>query len=174
MNIQEEISKEHSKTQVQKIARYIGADEILFAELIKIFLTGDVISTQRSSWILSECATVNPILISPYFKEFINKLHQTGIHDAAKRNIVRIWQEVPISEQYIGEIYDICLSYLTDNEAVAIKAFAMTVCYNITRQIPELKPELHFIIENLLLKHQHGSAAIRSRGKKILAEMKKK
>ena len=50
----------------------------------------------------------------------------------------------------------------------------MTVCHNITKIIPELKQELYFMIEVVVLKHQHGSPAIKNRGKKILAELKKK
>lgn len=174
MNLIQEILREHSKENVKKITDYIGLDEDRFAELMQIFLKGDYITIQRSSWIVSECAEAHPFFIAPYFKNLIDKLHEPNIHDSARRNIVRIWQFVEIPEEFIGEIYDICFRYLSGNEAIAVVVFSMTVCHNITKRVPELKSELSFMIEDLLLKHQYGSPAIRSRGNKILAQLKKK
>lgn len=174
MNIHQEILREHSKANVDKIVNYIGADEELFAELIKLFLKGDSRTTQRTSWILSECAAKYPFQIKPYFKDFLEKINEPNLHESVRRNIVRNWQFVEIPEEYLGEIYDICFRYLSENQPIATIVFSMTVCHNITTRIPELKIELRFRIEDLLLKHQYGSAAIKSRGSKILAKLKKK
>lgn len=174
MNLHQEILREHSKASVNKIIEYIGTDEDFFAELMQIFLKGDYITTQRSSWIVSECAEFYPFLIKPYFRNLIDKLHEPDIHDAVRRNIVRIWQFIEIPEEFMGEVYDICFRYLTGNEAIAVVVFSMTVCLNITKYFPELKTELRVTIEDLLLKHQNGSAGINGRGKKVLAELKKK
>jgi hypothetical protein len=174
MNLYQEILREHSKENVKKITDYIGTDEDRFAELMQIFLKGDATTIQRSSWIVSECAEEYPFLIKPYFKNLIDKLHEPNIHPSARRNIVRIWQFVEIPEEFIGEIYDICFRYLTGNEAIAVVVFSMTVCLNITKHFPELKTELRVTIEDLLLKQQNCSAGINSRGKKVLAELKKK
>jgi hypothetical protein len=176
MNLHQEILQEHSKENVKKITDYIGLDEDRFAELMHIFLNGDYTTIQRSSWIVSECAEKYPFFIAPYFKNLIEKLHEPDIHPSARRNIVRIWQFVVIPEEYVGEVYDICFNYLSASttEAIAVVVFSMTVCRNITKLIPELKPELCFMIEDVLMKHQFGSPAIKHRGKKILAELKKK
>ncbi|WP_435354403.1 hypothetical protein [Emticicia sp. SJ17W-69] len=174
MNLQQEILKEYSKANVDSIANYVGGDEQRFAELMQLFLNGDYITTQRSSWILSECAANQPSLVYPFFKEFIEKLHAPNVHDSARRNIIRTWQFIEIPEEYIGEVYDTCFRFLSSNEAIAVIVFSMTVCHNITKIIPELKQELFFMIENVVQKHQYGSPAIKSRGNKILAELKKK
>ena len=174
MNLYQEILQEHSKENVKKITDYIGLDKDRFAELIQIFLKGDYITIQRSSWIVSECAETQPFLITPYFKNLIDKLHEPNIHPSARRNIVRIWQFVEIPDEFLGEIYDICFRYLSGNEAIAVVVFSMTVCHNITKRIPELKPELYFMIEDVVQKHQFGSPAIKHRGNKILAKLKKK
>ncbi|WP_394993881.1 hypothetical protein [Emticicia sp.] len=173
MNLQQEILKEYSKTNVDKISKYVGGDEQRFAELMQLFLNGDYVTTQRSSWILSECAANQPFLIPPFFKNFIEKLHEPNIHDSARRNIIRTWQFIEIPDEYIGEVYDICFHYLSSKEAIAVIVFSMTVCHNITKIIPDLKQELSFMIEDVVLKHQNSSPAIKSRGKKILAELKK-
>lgn len=174
LDIESELTKEFSKAQVNKVANYIGADSERFAVLINIFLRGHYIHTQKSGWVLSECAKQYSHLVIPYFRNFIQKLQEPMVSDSVKRNIVRMWQFVDIPEEYTGEIYDICFGFMHSNEAIAIKAFSMTVCYTIVKQIPELRTELRLSIEDLLLKNQDGSAAILSRGKKILAQMKKK
>ncbi|MFD2521549.1 hypothetical protein [Emticicia soli] len=174
LDIESELAKDFSKAQVTKIANYIGANSESFALLMNIFLRGHYINTQKAGWVLSECAAHYPLLVIPYFRNFIQKLQDPMVPDSVKRNIVRVWQFVEIPEEYTGEIYDICFGFMHSNEAIAIKAFSMTVCYNIVRRIPELRTELRLSIEDLLLKNQDGSAAILSRGKKILAQMKKK
>lgn len=174
LDIVSEINKDFSKAQVKKIANYIGADEERFGILMTVFLKGLYINTQKAGWVLSECADKYPMLIIPYFRNFIQKLQEPFASDSVKRNIVRVWQYVDIPDEYIDDIYDICFGFLNSNEAIAIKVFSMTVCYNIARKIPELKTELRLAIDDVLMKNQNGSAAILSRGKKILADLKKK
>lgn len=174
LDIVSEINKDFSKAQVTKIADYIGADEERFGILMSVFLKGLYIHTQKAGWVLSECADNYPFLVIPYFRNFIQKLKEPFASDSVKRNIVRVWQYVDIPNEYIDEIYDICFGFLNSNEAIAIKVFSMTVCHHITRKIPELKTELRLTVEDVLMKNQDGSAAIISRGKKILADLKKK
>jgi len=174
MDIEKELAHKFSKARVKHIADLIGADEERFAELMRVFLNGEYGLTQKAAWVLSECADCYPFLIIPYFRCFINKLHEAEASDSVKRNIVRVWQYVAIPEEYIGEVYDLCYEYLNSTEAIAVRAFSITVCHNIARQLPELKPELKLTLEDLLMKNQDGSPAIKSRAKKILAQLKKK
>lgn len=174
LDIESEINREFSKAQVNKIASYIGADTERFAILMNVFLRGQYINTQKAGWVLSECADKYPLLIIPYFRNFIQKLQEPHATDSVKRNIIRVWQYVDIPDEYIDDIYDICFGFINSNEAIAIRVFSMTVCYNIARKIPELKQELRLTIEDVLMKNQDGSAAIESRGQKILKELKKK
>jgi hypothetical protein len=101
MNLHQEVLQVNSKTSCHKIVAYIGTDEKIFAELIKIFLNDNIRSTQAASGIINECIENNPFLIKPYFSVFIDKLHEPNIHDAAKRNILRAWQFVEIPEAYM-------------------------------------------------------------------------
>ena len=108
----------------------------------------------------------HPSLLEPYLPQIIKHLRHPDIHDAIKRNIVRILHNVKIPEEHYGEVADICFTYLEDpNVAVAIRAFSMTVLWNICQEVPELMPELRATIEDLL---DYSSAGFKSRGKKIL------
>ena len=61
---------------------------------------------------------------------------------------------------------DACCKYVeSSTEAVAIKAFALTVLGNLAKKYPEIIPEIKIIIEDQLA---HQTAAFKSRAKKFL------
>jgi hypothetical protein len=171
MNIKEELLKEHSKAQTMRIVAFVGVDKKRFQELMQLFLNNEYRITQRAAWSVSYCAIAHPALIKPYMSELIAKLKEPNVHDAVKRNIVRIWEAIDIPDDNSGEIYDICFGYLRSlDEPIAVKAFSMTVLGKICRNYLELKEELKASIEDMM---PFGSPAIVSRGKKLLKELQK-
>ena len=50
MNLREEILKEHSKTQCNKIVNWIGNSQKRFNELFELFLNDEYRVTQRAAW----------------------------------------------------------------------------------------------------------------------------
>lgn len=166
MDLLKEIEKEHSKTQTEKIVKYVGANKDRFAELMKLFLKGEYRVTQRAAWPMSYCVGNHPELITPYFKQIVPLLEKPGVHDAVKRNIVRLLQYVEIPEKYHGQVMNTCFDLIADVEtAVAIKAFSLTILDNLAKIYPEIRAELKLIIEE---RWEHETAAFRSRAKKIL------
>lgn len=165
MDFHQEIAAVANKTQAQKIADYVGNNQERFDAMMEVFYAGPYRVTQKASWVMSHCADRYPVLIVPHFKKMIRILKKTP-SDAVKRNIIRAWQLVPIPEAHLGEVADLCFTFLsTMQEPVAVKVFAMRVLLLITYQIPELKNELKLIIEDQL---PYASAAFRSRGTKVL------
>ena len=61
---------------------------------------------------------------------------------------------------------EICFKYLeSPNEAVAIKAFSLTVLGKLAKKYPEIIPEIKLMIEEQL---PHQSAAFKSRAKMFI------
>lgn len=167
MDLLKEIEKEHSKSQTEKIIKYVGANKDRFAELMKLFLKGEYRVTQRAAWPMSYCVCNHPELITPYFKQIVALLEKPGVHDAVKRNIVRLLQFVEIPKKYHGQVMNACFEFIADVEtAVAIKAFALTILDNLSKIYPDIRAELKLIIEE---RWEHETAAFRSRAKKILS-----
>lgn len=167
MDLLKEIEKEHSKTQTEKIIKYVSGSKERFAELMKLFLKGEYRVTQRAAWPMSYCVIQHPDLITPYFKQIIPLLEKPGVHDAVKRNIVRLLQDVEIPKKYHGQVMNVCFDFIADVEtAVAIKAFSLTILDNLSKLYPDIRAELKLIIEE---RWEHETAAFRSRAKKILA-----
>lgn len=162
----EQLHLEHSKAQVLRLAAWIGHDAERFSALMEIFLGGDYRLNQRSAWVLSHVAQKSPGLLAPWLPRMVAKAAEPNVHDAVKRNVVRLMEDIDIPDTILDELADICFRFLADpKEAVAIRAFSMTVLDKICEKIPELRPELRLIIEEHL---EHGTAAFKSRGKKIL------
>ncbi len=170
MDIRKELSKGHSKALTDKLVKYVGADQVRFNALITIFLEGPYQITQRAAWPLSYCVKNHPFLIDRHYGPVLKILTKPGIHDAVKRNIMRLLQFVKVPKRYQGQVIEHCFRLMDPKEPVAVRVFAMTVLANLARQHPDLKKELKLTIEDQL---PFGTAAYLSRSKKILRQLEK-
>ncbi len=172
MNIEDALMQEHSKKQCDKIVKYIGSNKERFAELMKLFFESEYRITQRAAWPMSYCVRNYPELIKPYFNRLINNLQKKGIPDAVIRNTVRLLQDVEIPKKHHGKLMDICFGYIQSTKApVAFKAFSLTILGNLSKQYPDIIPELKLIIEE---RWEHETAAFHSRARKILKSAERK
>jgi hypothetical protein len=171
MDLRSELLKEHSKPQMQRIVQYVGNNKLLMKELMDLFLGNEFRITQRAAWPLSHIGIAYPELVSPYHEKMFEVLQQKGIHDAVKRNILRLWIENMPPKTLWGELFDLCHQLArSKDEAIAIRVFAIHVMGNITIRYPELTFELKSLIEELMLLNQPAFVA---RGKKVLKLIEK-
>lgn len=112
MELREEILKEHSKVQCNKIVNWVGSNQQRFDELFNLFLNDEYRVVQRSAWPMSYCVDAHPSLISNHWKELMANLKKPNLHDAVKRNSIRLMQDIALPEPYHGEIMDMCFTYL--------------------------------------------------------------
>jgi hypothetical protein len=170
MDIRREILKSHSRVQRDKIVDYVGNNPTRFKVLVEVFLSGPYRVTQRSAWPISYCTELHPQLVKPHLKTLLDCLKTPGIHQAVKRNILRLLQFIDIPKRSHGQIADICFQYLSNRkEPIAVRCFAMTVLGNIARYNPDLKQELLIIVEDNLPYATPGFAA---RARRLLRELK--
>lgn len=171
MNLVKTLSQPITKAQCDKIVAYIGEDKTRFNELMDAFLEGNYRVTQRAAWPLSYATQKHPHLIKPYLKKIILNLKKPGIHDAVKRNTVRLLQFISIPKTHQGIAMETCFALLLDTkEPIAIRVFSMTVLANLCEEHPELANELRTVIEDQM---PYSSAAFLSRGSKILKKLEK-
>lgn len=169
MNLRQTILSEHSKSQTDKIIAWVGQSQARFDELLNLFLQDEYRVTQRAGWPLSYCARLHPSLINKHFGKLIKNLKRKDLHPAIKRNTVRIFENIPIPKRYHGAIMNQCFEYIQSNEeAVAVKAFSLTILENLLPLYPDIKNELKLIIEE---RWEHETAAFHSRAKKILKKI---
>ena len=166
MNLEHSIRDEHSKAQCNKIVAYIGDDKKRFAQLMKLFFEGEYRVTQRAAWPMSYAVRNHPSLITPYFGRLINKLANPKEGDAVLRNIVRLLQSVEIPKRYHGKLMTLCFDFIQSNETpIAIKASSLSILQNMSKEYPEIVPEIKTIIEE---RWDLETAAFRSRARNFL------
>lgn len=166
MDLKAEILGEHSRRQMLKIANFVGSNEERFAELMRLFLSGEYRVVQRSAWAVAKVVEREPKLIAPYFSRLIVLLEDGTAHPAVHRNILRLLQTVPIPAKYEGRLYDICLSKIDDPAAAtAVRAFAIEVAARIANGEPDLLAEIRLVTMRHL---KDAKAAIRSKARNVL------
>lgn len=169
MVIKTALLQKHSKTNTLLIANYIGDDKRKFASLMKCVLSDDLVIAQRAAWVMSYCCEKHNFLLQPYMTEVIEKLN-LNTHDAVKRNIVRLFQTIPLAEMYHANIIDACFKLIaSSHEPVAVKCFAITTALRICVLYPELIPEFKITIEDQL---PHATAGFKSRVKKTIESLR--
>jgi hypothetical protein len=170
MDLREELLKEHSKAQCNKIVQWVGASDKRFEELFRLFLTDEYRVNQRAAWPVSYCVINNPVFIKNNFVRLVKNLRKPGVHDSVKRNSIRFLKHIDIPEKYHGEIMDICFGYLASpKEPVAIKVFSLIVLGNLSKNYPEIIPEIKVLIEEQM---PHQSVGFRGRAHKLLNSWK--
>ncbi len=168
MNLEDFIRNDLYKENMPIILAYVGTDRARFSKLMDLFFTEDIRLNQRSGLVISQIVDNHPFIIEPYINKLIKNLYNP-VTDAIKRNTMRIFQTVEVPEPLWGETLEKCFEYLeSNNEAIAIRVFSMTVAYNISQHIPEIKPELKVLLEDIITLE---SAGLKSRGKKIIAKL---
>jgi hypothetical protein len=161
----------HSKEITASIVDDVqdGPDKIY--ELMDCFFADDWRLSQRAAWPVGIIGENHPQWMLPFMEQMIAYL-KTPKHDAVVRNTVRLWQNMEIPEGWQGEIFELCFGFVTTpNTPIAIKAFSITVCENISKNYPELKEELILAIEDQM---EFGSPGVKNRGQKLLKKLKKK
>jgi len=169
MDYKHQLLKENSKRNTNLIVDDIGNNQSKFDELVDIFLNSESRLVQRASNVVGIVGEKQPQLVLKHINSFIVYLKNNPI-DAVKRNIVRVFQFYKNLPYENGDLYSVCLNFLTSNqEPIAVKAFSMTICRRYCEQYPELVNEVIPILE--LLIEEDKSPGIQSRGKKELKHL---
>lgn len=169
MNLLNEILKEHSKKQTTKVVKWVGEDAKRFEELMNLFLKEGGVVTQRASAMVGYCGVEQSQLLKPWNKKLLDYMEVQGTHPAVRRNILRIYQFVPVPAKFQGRLVDTCFRFLTSkDEPIAVKAFAMTILKKIAKENPDLKQEVKMVVEELL---PYASPGIKARAKCLFREL---
>ena len=162
--LRDEILKEHSKAQTLKIIDFIGTDKQKFDALMQLFLYDEYRVSQRAAWPVSLIIEKHPELAKKYLPKMLDNL-KNPVHDAVRRNTVRILYHIDIPEKLHAQVLDICFAFVQKREtSVAVKSFSIDILDKLSKQYPEIKNEIKILIDDQL---PTATAAFKSRAKKI-------
>lgn len=170
MNLRDQLLKENSRRNWQDLVNYIGNDVSRCDDLMKLVFSGANRESQLSSQVLTMVADRHPYLVEPYVDRLVKNL-KNNPNQAVRRNTMRIFQSISVSEEAEGDLFETGVSYLKSaEEPIAVKAFAMTALRRICEKYPELAAELIPHIE--ILVEEKASAGIVNRGEKELKKLR--
>lgn len=168
MDLKEALLKEHSLVQATKISSWALESKSNLKQLMQAFFGKEKTLVQRASWAASKAYDVKPELFDSYLPQLIACLEKP-IHGSVRRNSLRMMQTMQIPEEHQSKLIDTLFALLSDpKEESAVKAFAMTVAYNLVKQYPELGQELKIIIEDQL---PYATPSFKSRAKRIINKL---
>ena len=173
MNLRNAILEEHSKAQTKMITDWIGHDDTRIKELMHLFMNDEYRVVQRAAWMVSEVAKAHPESFAQYLPLLVQKLEDKASHIAVRRNIFRIFVAVQLPESIHGSVMHHCFEALENpNEALAVRAFSVSILTKLMKQYPEIINEFKLLLEDYL---QYESApSFKSVANKALRQMKKK
>lgn len=155
----------------KRIAQHVVADNLM-NDLVKLCFVKDQIISSRATWILWHCFELDKKMVIPYFDKLIDNLKHEYLHNGVIRNTLRLFQKHAVPPKKESQMLDVCYGYIKDSgQAIAVRAFAMTVIYNISLPYPELLLELKSVLNHI--NHPEESAGIKSRVRNTLCQIEK-
>lgn len=150
--------------------KIINSNQI--SELVSLAFEKDHLLSSRAMWVFGHCSDIDYNCTKPYHLKLINNLKQKNLHNGVIRNTLRLFQIHSVPKKTESFMLDKCFEYIKNpSEAIAVRAFAITVVFNISKPYPELLNEL-FIVLNHLSETEEGPG-IRSRVKNIIKAIQK-
>ena len=171
MNIRVELESKPTKDQIKSIAAYACSHPSRFQKLMNCFFDSHHRLVLAASWVLTQAITLQPTMLEPYFPDLINHISNPNNAKHLIRNSLRILEIVKIPESFHGAIMNACFDFVQNPKTeIAIKAYSLTIIYQLSITYPEIQDELKYLIEE---QWDHETPAFKSRGRKILAQINK-
>ena len=167
MNIADQLLKEHSKSNTQKIAKYISEDKQRYGQLWTILEDGKELLKQRAAWVVITHFEEFPLMFIPYREKAIEML-SLEIHQAMQRAFLKMLFNSPLPKDP-GELVDKCFDFLNDLKiTVAPKMWSMRIIDKVAKKEKDLYSELRLSLEKNL---PQATAGFKSAAYKILTKI---
>jgi hypothetical protein len=162
-----------SKTEIDQIYRQVLVQPELLPRLMELVQNPDPKLAAKAAWPMSYVFQDRPDWMEPYYDLMGAMLNRKDLHQGIIRNLLRALQEAGtrIPEEAAGNIMNACFDRLLNPaEAIAIKAFSITVLENLVVTYPDIREELISTLDFIL---PTASAGVRSRAQKTLKRLRK-
>jgi 8-oxo-dGTP diphosphatase len=160
-----------SMKEAEWVATAAIENPAIFKKLLEYSGSDDKKLAFRASWTLTKVCDRIPELLYPYLPQIVETLGMID-NESTLRSFLRILSLSDLGKINIrqhGLLTDFCFNKLNSGfSAIAIKAYAMEILYNLSVLYPELANELAASIRILM---EDGSAGITARGNMIIKKL---
>ncbi len=166
------------KEKLEKIGvREIGVwreivlnDDALFDEVYHLIYCDNARLAWHAAWVIDHVSEIVPYRLLPYISEIIDMLPQLT-SSSLKRHFTRMLLSQKIPENRMGNLVDVLYNLLSPSEAIAVRANALQLLYNLALIEPELKSELISVTESIL--EEELTPGMISKSKRVLADLRR-
>ncbi len=170
MELKERFLVRPSKQKVLELVEEISENSKMLKELVDCCFIHENKVDQMAAWTLGHYAQKDGDSCKKHLPRIV-KLLEKNIHPGIKRDVLRIFEDLPIPKKIESYLYDQCLGFIIDTKIpIAVSAFGITVATKIAMAYPELKEELLYVLDSM---EGYGSVAYtyrRAKSMKLLSK----
>lgn len=160
-----------SKKIADIVVSNIGNNQALFDETMELVYRDKHPVSMRAAWVANFVVEKHPGLIKPHIIKLAALLPKSEI-DGVKRLALKMLKNsiLELPEDVFGELADTCFTIAEDpKEAIAVRAFALDILFEVLKIYPEIKPELIAVMESMI---PDGSKGIKNKCTKAIQQLR--
>jgi hypothetical protein len=174
-----QISATIGKMKVLELSRILKEEQFALRDLIDLTFYPDKNIAFRAAWILENVFLQQPARYEPDLDYLISRMKDVK-YESCQRHFAKIIMHITgkkapeiiqqkLQQLDLERVTEQCFDWMIDPKVkIAVKVFASEALFNLRHRYPwiaeELANQLQFLMRN-------GTAAIQSRGKKLLAQL---
>jgi len=174
-----QISSTIGKTKVLELSRILKEEDFALRDLIDLTFCPNKDISFRAAWILENVFLQNPARYEAELEYLLSRIKEVK-HASCQRHYAKILMHITSPKALpaikneleaidLEPVVEQCFDWMIDAKVkIAVKAFAADALFNMSNRYPWIKEELTNQIRFLM---RNGSAAIQSRGRKLLAAL---
>ncbi|MFC2081551.1 hypothetical protein ACFLR8_05020 [Bacteroidota bacterium] len=168
MDIREFLTLNSSRLNADILADKIEEDLDVFDLVWEIMLEDDPPVSMRAAWSISVFVMKHPYFIEPKIPDVVAALSEIK-SESVRRSLLKLLTLVPIPDEQSGFLFELCFGIVeSPGAAIAHRAYAMKILYNISETEPELKSELIALFESYM---DDESAGIQACSRNLLKQL---
>lgn len=172
-----QITNSLGKPKVLELGRILSEQQFALCDLIDITFYPDKVIAFRASWILENILLSDPLRYEPDLDYLLSRFKAVK-YPGPQRHYAKILMHLTdpgmlpairtkLQTSDLEPAIEQCFDWMIDPKVkIAVKVFASEALFNLRHRYPWVAEELENQIKFLM---RNGSAAIQSRGKKLLA-----
>lgn len=159
-------SDRRSVGRVDEVVAAVLRQPERLAEVFEGMLADDPVLRLRAADAVEKITALQPDWLQPFKRRLLTQVARSEQHEV-RWHVCQFFSRLRLTARERRAVYAILQSYLTDKSRI-VKTFAMQALADLAEQEPALRAP---IVRQLTELTRSGSPAMKSRGKKLLAQL---
>jgi hypothetical protein len=154
--------------QANKVAAQVLENPALFESVFEELLSDDPVLRMRCADVIEKVTRARPEFLAPYKRRLLREIAKIDQQEV-RWHVAQVFSRLELTRAERRAAVEILTGYLDDKSKI-VKTFSMQALADIAEQDAMLKPAIVTLLESLT---ETGSPAMKSRGRKLLAKLRR-